>query len=680
MVYEYFNDQLGVQARFLFYGRNSSNESLQVISDRALRNRIEKGYIHRLRANGPNTPMLLSWLTLPPEWQRKLIEVFGEPVKQVKQSWFEKHYRRDTAALEFYISYRLQDGSVLPDAAIEEYTLNASVLNTVEKVYNDRYALRKAMRGMVKDIWGIVSNECNRFRDIQAHTLPTNPAALRRKLREYKTGGYPVLIHGNWCNKSAQRLDDHVGELLNNMFADVIEKPTATDISRKYEGFLTGYVEVINNETGEQYDPKEFPKISQSTITKYLAKWVNKAGTHALRSGNRQVLMSKFKPFHTLEQPKYAGSIISVDDRQPPFEYAKGKRVWFYNGIDLASEAITVWVYGTSKEGIILEFYRQLVRNYAEWGFNLPAELEGEMSLNSQFASTFLQEGSMFQYVRIEANKARGKRIEAYYKPLRYGLEKKREGWIARPFALSEANQEGPKQVPLIPYEKIIDNCLEDIQTWNNTEHSTTKGKTRWEYLLENQNKNIHPTNWRAFLPHLGYKTETSCNVGQIRLQNQFFLLGEDGRIAYSEKLIRLMEQVEGKDIDVYWLDGNDGSVMKAHVYLHGTDRYICEAVAKPTYNRARIEQTPEDMANLEAMSKYVASVDGFVNSRKRSIDKITVIDNRPKTLNNKFQINGMRRKVTERTDPVEVMPAINEDDFLNAVETTFKTSLKDRF
>ena len=120
----------------------------------------------------------------------------------------------------------------------------------------------------------------------------------------------------------------------------------------------------------------------------------------------------------------------------------------------MGSEAITVWVYGTTKEGIIDDFYRQLVRNYTEWGFNLPLELEGEMSLNSRYKDTILSPGNMFKFVRIEANNARGKRIEAYYRPLRYGLEKKREGWIARPFALSEPNQSGPSEVPIIPWTR----------------------------------------------------------------------------------------------------------------------------------------------------------------------------------------------------------------------------------
>ena len=679
--YEYHNNQLGVQARVLVEGRDADGNSLQLISGRALRNRIENNYIKRLRAQGPNTPTLVKWDTLPRDWQKLLIETFGEPQRQVKQSLFEKHYYRDGRAIEFYTNYRLTDGKLLPDDVIDEYTLNASVLNTAERIYTRRYELRKSLRGEVRDIWTIVTNECNRFRNIQAHTLPANAASLRRKLKDYKKQGYEALIHGNFCNKSAQKVDDRTISLLNAMFAHQKHKPTATDIARQYESFLSGYVDVTNNITGEIYDPKEFPKLSQATITNYLAKWTNQAGTHTLRSGDRQMWMSKFKPYHSMKRPEFAGSIVSVDDRQPPFWYEKGKRVWMYGGIDLGSGAITTWVFGKTKESLILEFYRQMVRNYTEWGLNLPHELEGEMSGNSQFLNSFLADGSMFQKTHIEANVARAKRIEPYWKPLRYGTEKKREGWIARPHALSESNQAGPHKQIILAYDRIIEECLLDIENWNNAPHAVIKGKTCWEVLTEMQHPDVVPTNWRAFLPTLGYKTQTSCNAGIIKLNNTECLIGEDGQLSFSERLIFLMGQIEGKDLDIYWIDGNNGQLLKALIYLRGTDRCVCEAVAKPVYHRAKLEQKETDMDAREQMSKYVASVQGFINTQRKAIEPVTVIDNTPTTLNNKFQIPGLRKTVTERIEPVEILPDTDEnDDDFNSIATPFNKGSYERF
>ena len=692
--YEYHNDQLGIRANVLISGESADENSLVLIGERGLQHRIENGYIKRLRMRGPNTPALVKWDTLPRDWQKLLVETFGEPQKQVRQSLFEKHYSRDSRAIEFYTNYQLTDGKLLPDDVIDEYTLNASVLNTVETLYKKRYELRKSLRGGVADVWTTVTNECNRFRDKQSHTLPANAASLRRKLKDYKKDGYEALIHGNFCNKSALKVDETVMDLLNSMFAHQSYKPTATDIARQYEGFLSGYVDVVKNmkfdrttgeilKQSEIYDPKEFPKLSQATITNYLAKWTNKAGTHTLRSGDSLIWISKFKPYHSMKRPEFAGSIISVDDRQPPFWYEKGKRVWMYGGIDLGSGAITCWVFGKTKDSLILEFYRQMVRNYTEWGLSLPYELEGEMSGNSQFLNSFLAAGNMFQKTHIAANVARAKRIEPYWKPLRYGTEKKREGWIARPKALSESNQAGPEKHQIIPYDNILEDCLGDIENWNNSPHAVIKDKTCWEVLIEMQHPNMTPTNWRAFLPSLGFKTQTSCNTGIIKLNNTECLLGENGSIALSDRLISLMAQVEGKDLDIYWLDGNDGKVMKALVYLRGTDRCICEAISKPVYHRAKLEQTEADLEARELMSKYVASVNGYINSKSKSIDPVTVIDNIPTTLNNKFKISGLRKPVSERIGPVETMPPVddyeNEDD-LNFISTPFNKGLYDTF
>jgi hypothetical protein len=677
--YEYHNDILGVQARYLFEGRDAAEGSLNVIGDRGLRKRIEKEEIVRLRYNGPNTPMLVRWDSIPYVWQNMLIEVFGEPQKQVRQTLFEKNYKRDTAAYYFYLRYQKTNSQYLSDEIIEEYTLNASVLNLIRLLNDKRKEFRKALRGSTSDVWETIAAESTRFKKTHPHTLPENSRRLREKLNQYNKHSYESLIHKGVCNSNAVKVDDDMISFFNNLFATQADKPTATEVARQYDGFLDGYVTVINNVTGEEYNPKEFTKLSQSSILTYLAQWRNQIGNHAERSGDRQILMGKFKPYHSLEQPKMAGSIISIDDRNPPFEYAKGKRVWFYNGIDLGSEAFTCWVHGTTKDGIIIDFYRQMIRNYTGWGLNIPAEIECESSLNSSFRNTFLREGAMFEYVRIEANNARGKRIEAYYRPLRYGLEKKREGWLARPFALSESNQTGSQQVPPVPYNEIIEGCLRDIETWNNMPHSKIKDKSRWEVFLAMQNPDVKPTNWRAILPQLGYCTKTSCHAGIIKLQNSEFLLGLNCQISYSDELIRLMDLVEGRNITTYWLDGNDNKVLKALVYIG--DQFICEAIAKPEYNRARIERTGDDLVQREAMSKYVATIEGYMKDRKRAIDQVTVIDNRVLTIGNKFQMPGLKPRNFEPSTSPEILPEIPEDEFeLITVEASFKPSLKDRF
>ncbi|MDR3094895.1 MAG: hypothetical protein LBU62_09700 [Bacteroidales bacterium] len=697
--FEYHDNKLGVQGRFLFDGANADKGSLCLIGERGFRHQLQRKNITRLRAQGPGQPMLVLYSSLPSNWQQLIVKAFGNPPVKAVQSWCEKLWRRDLAALRFYTDFKL--GWLTPDK-VEEYTVNASVLNLLGELYARRMERRKTIKMTIKGEENIPSlrdsicADINLFRGVVAHTLPNSTKRLFDRYNAYKREGYCSLIHGNEGNSNARVVTVDMERFLNDLFATQTHKPTMAEVHGQYAGFLEGAVEVIDNETGEVYNPAQFHPISEGTVKLYLSKWRNRIATHAIRSGDRQKYMARFKPYHSLEQPKFAGSIISVDDRQPVFWYEKGKRMWFYNGIDLGSEAFTCWVYGTTKEGIILDFYRQMVRNYAEWGFNLPAELEAESALNSSYTNSFLQEGAMFQNVRIEANNARGKRIEQYYRPLRYQYEKDHIGWLARPFALSEANEAGyekGKEI-IVPYNELVTQCLTDIQTWNNAEHSKIKGKSRWQVFCEMQHPNTAPTNYRGIIPYLGYKTETSCRLGIVNLQRREFLLGNGGVISTGENLINLMDRIEGREIDVYWLDGNDGKVLKAYVYTKATatvpSRYICEAIAKPTYQRARIEQTDADLANRELMSKYVASVEGFGNRQRKEINRVTVIDHRTREISNTFVIPGLRNaelridelsnegklshSVWKEYAEAEVLDDVEMD--LIAVETGYKQDL----
>lgn len=681
--YEYHNNTLGVQGRFLFYGDKryeAHEDSLCLISYSGFVKKIDRGQITRLRVTAENAPMLVSFDSLPHKWQEAIVTVFGKAPKLTHQTLFEKHYVRDMAAFDFYTRFKFEDQTSLSDRAkIDEYTINASVLNTIGKVYEMRYKIRKELRGRVNDIWSTIIHESNLFRNDVGHTLPENERRLREKYNAYKKNGYAELIHKGHRKANNLKVDNRHLELLNNMFGEIDHKPTYAEVSQIYEGFVSGYVEVINEETGELYDPKEFNRLSIATVWNHLSKWENKIGNELARSGDRQKYMAKFKPYHRLLQPKFAGSIISVDDRQPVFEYEAGSRLWFYNGIDLGSECFTTWVWGKEKAGIITEFYRQMVRNYAQWGLALPAELEGELNLNASFKDTFLKEGNMFQYVRIEANNARGKRIEQYYRPLRYNYEKKREGWLARPFASSEANQARTDKKTIIPYDDIVQGCLHDIQTWNNTEHSKIKGMSRWDVFLAMQNPNLRPINYHGILPYLGMKEQSSVNAGIMNFRRSKFLLGLDGVISTGDKLIHLMQQVEGRDVVIYWLDDNFGEVLKAHIYIG--DQFICEAIEQPGYNRARIEQTPTDMINRELMSKYTNTIESFGRRQKATLDKLTVIDNRPVTINNNFQIPGLNGFVPS-AEPARVLASVDDEPTinLNTSERSFKRSLADRF
>jgi len=629
--------------------------SQNVLSKEISKNR--KGYygIKSLQRGCRNRKLLIDFDSLPNEVQ----EALGDP-RKIEHN-LQNYYITDSNAVDFYSMFRRSDGNALLPAEQQRYITNASVLIALLKIREKHITERIKLGMSLKGLNTFLCNESNSFnsylerKKMPMHNLPTHSTRFKEALNAFETDfkyngklfqyNYLSIIKDVEGKRkiNSLKVDENVLMILNGLFTTQKHKPTATEIYRSYDAFLNGYAEVYNEETGEIYDPKNFPSISERTVKIYLSKWENKSATYKVRSGDRQKYMGQFIPPHQLERPKFAGSLISVDDRNPPFKDLTGKRVWFYNGLDVASGCITVFVYGKTKEGIITEFYRQMIRNYTEWGLNLPYELEAESSLNSSFSDSFLQDGYMFQNVRIEANNARGKRIERDNGILRYGIEKKRDGWLARPHAKSESNQAGSENVPLIPYDHIIENAIEDIFSLNNSPHMSDETKTRWEYFLDNQHPELKPTNWLTILPYLGYKTETSCNTGYISLQGKKRAIAENGEISKGNKLINALKVIEGKDIEVYWLDDNQGNILKALAYYQG--RYICEVQEMPKYNRAKLERTDKDDKAREIQSAYVASVEAFIKSQKNQLQKINIIHHPKPEPKRSFFIPGMQQK-----------------------------------
>jgi hypothetical protein len=638
--------------------------------------------IKRLMIGGNGRQLLVDFDTLPQEYREQL------PDPRKCEHILDRFYKTDGDAVRFFSTYKFDDGTYLKQEHQEQYITNASVLKAAIALREARIKERRSKRGSIVGIAQSICSDVASFNDVLLkkhhveHNLPSSLPRFKAALKAFETEfNYTSLISAKHKNQNSRKVDERTLTLLNALFSDKQRKPSPTEVYREYEAFLSGYREIIDNNSGEFYDSKEFKKLSDATVKAYITKWENKIGTYAIRSGNRQQLMGQFKPYHTLKRPKYANSIISIDDRQPPFKALNGKRVWFYMGIDLASQAFTCWVYGETKEGIITEFYRQMVRNYAEWGFNLPIELEAEMSLNSSFVDNFLKEGAMFEHVRIEANNARGKRIERDFKTMRYDYEKELEGWIPRPNASLESNQPGvdTTKIPQIPYENIIENSLSKIEEWNNKVHVDNKNLSRWEFFCQMQHPDTKPINWAAFLPHIGYRTETSCNVGIVRLQGQEFLLGDNGKIATGEKLVNLMKLAEGENVEIYWLDDNEGSVLKALVYIGS--QLICEAVAKPTYSRATAERTPQDLENRSLMSAYVATIESFGRKQKQAIAEITVLKNDPAPRQT-FSIRNKRNRTVVDVDEANtvIMPSVEFDDDPQVTYNPLNQSLEDRF
>ena len=97
----------------------------------------------------------------PPERYRiRFEQTYGDPVELIKEKCMKNRLKIDEAARIFFEDYRYDKAGELvslTEPKKAEYTINASVLNELISILNDREGYRKALGGSTKKVWvGIV--------------------------------------------------------------------------------------------------------------------------------------------------------------------------------------------------------------------------------------------------------------------------------------------------------------------------------------------------------------------------------------------------------------------------------------------------------------------------------------------------------------------------------------------
>lgn len=199
---EYFNNKLCVQAGWLI------DEG--VISETNYRNLRIRNVIQVARRACLNTPALVVYDSIPDRFKDKIIEKIGnDPRKVVVKHKLTELICDDTNARQFYRNYETRQGDRLPKDKQEEYVANAEILNTLHHIVTDREAARKAIGGKLSGVWAkLAVAVSNLDKSKYKHTLPSNARRLQDRYRRYQKGGYESLIHGNFCNKNSEKIND----------------------------------------------------------------------------------------------------------------------------------------------------------------------------------------------------------------------------------------------------------------------------------------------------------------------------------------------------------------------------------------------------------------------------------------------------------------------------------------
>ncbi|WP_302990167.1 hypothetical protein [Paraprevotella clara] len=571
--------------------------------------------------------VLVEIATMPLRFQERIKLKYGDMKEDVIRNWLGSHYHIDAKAREFYTRFRFDNGDALPPEHIQEYTVNASVIEAVMRAMEDATFMRKAMKaGPVN--WGELAGAISYYQAEFGHTLPVSSNRFKKRVNDFKANGYESLISRKFMNQNRRKVTYDIERLLLSIDAQP-EQPFNTTVWEQYNLFVQGELELYDPETGEVLNPADFTDkdgnplvLSPATVANYLNNPKNKALRGKLHMSQWD-FNNAYRPYHLRSIGEYSLSKVSLDDRDLPRPMKDGNRVKAYYAYDVVSGAVVGYAYNRYKTTeLFLDCMRNMFQTLDRNGMYIPAELEVEHHLVSDFADGLMQAGTVFSLIRwCNPGNSREKRAEHKNREKKYGVEKRTQVGIGRWYAKLEANR--PKEekvydeknntykVKTYSYEELVADDIRAIETFNAQPHPNQKrypGMSRWDVLCAHQNPNLAPWDKAVLYRFIGQHTETTIrqNTYCTVMYNQYGLP--------SPEIIEKLEPRNYK-VDAYYLPDADGTINEVYIYQNG--RYIatCKPVAR--YNENTAEQTEYDKAAYTEQSKYVAQFDKMMKDGK---------------------------------------------------------------
>lgn len=572
---------------------------------------------------------LVEVATMPQRFQEKIKDKYGDMNSEILRMWFASHFHIDAEARGFYTRFRFEDGSALPPEHINEYTVNASAIQAVIDVMADTVIMRRAMKGGPVN-WNELAGAINYYREEFGHTLPMSVNRFKKKVNDFKAQGYESLISGKFRNQNRRKVTLGIADLIRGLGA-MAEHPYDTVVAEMYNQFVTGELEVYDPESGELFNPEDFRDkegnptvLSKGTIANYLKQ----PKTKALLAKVHQTqwdFNNSYRPYHLRRHGEFSLSKISLDDRDLPRPMHDNTKVKAYYAYDVVSGAVVGYAYNRKKtRDLFLDCMRNMFQTLDRNGMYVPAELEVEHHLVSDFADGLMQAGVVFPLIRwCNPGNSREKRAEHFNRAKKYGVEKRTQQNVGRWYASLEANRprvdkvydelNNTYKVPTYSYEQLVADDISAIKEYNGQLHPNQKrypGMTRWDVFCKCQNPNLEAWDKAVLYRYIGDHTETTIR------QNAYLTVRYNQYRLSSPEIIERLAPRNYK-VDAYYLADGDGNISEIYIYQNGRLIDTCGKVKR--YNEAIAEQTEDDRKAYTDQAKYVAQFDSMIKEGRIS-------------------------------------------------------------
>lgn len=249
---QYYNNMLCFEAGWLIEN--------DIYTFSMYKHAVERKHIRVVRRASRNTPALVSYDSLPDRFKEAIIEkTGGNPYKLAKHNILEDLIGSNTEASLFFENYRLSDGRHLPKQTRHEYYINAILLDAIDLFFKKTVASKKAKGHKTGGAWEYIRDAVQGLDTAQyPHTLPAGAVRLRDKYKLYQKEGFVSLIHKNFTNKNAAKVDDGTKE---SLAIELLADPRNLDNEQ---------VAGLYNQVAESMGWK---KISKHTVAKIREKY-----------------------------------------------------------------------------------------------------------------------------------------------------------------------------------------------------------------------------------------------------------------------------------------------------------------------------------------------------------------------------------------------------------------------
>lgn len=626
---EYYGKTLCISARELVDGGIITASNYRQL---AARGRLE---VARRGGGAKGRTALVIVDSLPTKYKEKVRALCPDGDAVRLKGWIVSNYEVDQAAVAFFHD-RARTGIDLPEDKIREYVVNASVLNTCILLFNRARDARRLM-GERYD-WEHMAAAVAILKEAYGHTLPGSMLRFRKKVAEYKKNGYGCLISGKFGNQSARKVDYKTERLILGI-AVLPNKPFNTNVLEMYNAFVCGELDVYDPTTGELFNPEDFCDkktgapltLSETTITNYLNKPKNRVLIeHRLTSWS--TFMHEQTPHVHRHGGAFSLSQITMDDVDLTRKLKDTKqRVHAYYAYDVVSQCVIGASYGREKtEGLVLDCFRDMFRLIDKNGWGMPAGIEVENHLMSQYKDGFLQAGVAFPFVHfcapLNSQEKYAEQLNGAKK--RSVIHKNHEGigrfygkgkWRMESKKVSDASNDTWEDKAYFSFEELVADDRRDCAEWNAAPHPNQKmfpGMSRWDVLTACINPTLRPLDKVTLARYVGERVETT-----IRRNSTVRVDKADWWLSDTSVLERL--RPNNYKVTAYYLPDENGAAVD--VYLFQGGKYIDKVERVETYNRVMAEQTAADAAAYTAQQKKIAKFRKYVTDN--AIGKVGVLD-----------------------------------------------------